>query len=202
MQPSDPLPDPVKNTDGENESTSFEDSLRVLEPLGIDTDQLVYQAGFQDGFRHGQETPNTASRSSRFSGGSACVGGVLGALAASLVMLVFVQERTSGPQRTRTASPFITPTDERSVGPASDDPSASEARDTPVAAPSLASIDPAELTLPFDGVLSTRSHYRVGEEALRSVSTTGAEGLAQPPSSANDSLPLRRALFREVQQPS
>ncbi|QEF97063.1 hypothetical protein Mal15_10980 [Stieleria maiorica] len=202
MQPSDPLPDPIENAGGGEEPARLENSLRSLEPKGIDTDQLVYRAGFQDGFRHGQETPIVALRSRRFSGGSACVGGVVGALAASLVLLMFAQDRTNGPQGTRTASPFTTPTDETSIGTASDDPAGSESRDIPTVVPSFASTDSADLTLPFDGVLSTRSHYQRAEQALRSVSTTGGEGLAEPPSSVNVSLPLRRALFREVEQPS
>ncbi|PAY17331.1 hypothetical protein CKO51_22175 [Rhodopirellula sp. SM50] len=197
---------------GDGGQASVENSLRSLTPKGIDLDQLVYRAGFQDGFRHGQATPinsssahsvEVQSRSRRLSGGSAVVGGVVGALAASLIMLMSTHNSRDDTGGIRIADPWVSADGETSILPAVDSPSTAESQTKPVAVRSLVVTDPVDQTLPLGGVLGTRSLYRSPVEAqLRSVSVYGEERSAEPPPPANVSLPLRRALLLEVERSS
>ncbi len=208
----DPSPDPIENKMGDGGQTSVENSLRSLKPKGIDSDQLVYRAGFQDGFRHGQATPidsssghcvEVQSRSRRLSGGSAVVGGMVGALAASLVMLMSTHNSRDDTGGIRIADPWVAPDGETSILPSVDSPSPAESQTKPAAVRPLVVTDPVDQTLPQGGVLGTRSLYRSPEDdPLRSVSVNGGERSAETPPPANVSLPLRRALLREVERSS
>lgn len=216
MTVPDPSPDPSENKMGDGGQTSVENSLRSLKPKGIDTNQLVYRAGFQDGFRHRQATPidsssghcvEVQSRSRRLSGGSAVVGGMVGgmvgALAASLVMLMSTHNSRDDTGGIRIADPWVAPDGETSILPSVDSPSTAESQTKPAAVRSLVVTDPVDQTLPLGGVLGTRSLSRSPLDApLRSVSVNGGERSAETPPPANVSLPLRRALLREVERSS
>ncbi|QDV46139.1 hypothetical protein Enr13x_60430 [Stieleria neptunia] len=208
----DPLPDPTENEVGDGEQTRVEDSLRSLTPKGFDTDQLVYRAGFQDGYRQGQATPLVASseqagerqtRSRRLSGGSAVVGGMVGALAASLIILMSTRDARDGMGGPQTAGPRVSPTAETSLQPSLDSRPKTKSRSEPIAAGALVSTDPLDRTLSLGGVLGTRSLYRPRvDDDFQSVSVNGGERSAGPPPPAKVSLPLRHALLREVERSS
>ncbi len=193
-------PDPYDDEVKQAENARVESSLASLVPNGIDTDQLIYRAGFQDGWRNAQSVGHSRSPDEATGvqatprhgvGGSAVAGALVGALAASLIILVTLRNTTEDQTGAKTVIRSVIPSDISGANPIAD----------PL--PTFLALAPADGTVLLGRTLSTRSHYQSQSQfQSQSPSIERFAPLGEPPMPGNLSLPLRHALLREVEHRS